>query len=119
MQRTDDPIALAQKLVRCNTISGGDERAALDILAPLLEEAGFSVTFHSYDPANPKRCSLSSRIGEGPSILLCGHIDTVPLGAAPWDFDPLKGESSDGKRLGRGSSDIKSCSSALTLAACA
>ena len=119
MQRTDDPIALAQKLVRCNTISGGDERAALDILAPLLEEAGFSVTFDFYDPANPKRCSLSARIGEGPSILLCGHIDTVPLGAAPWDFDPLKGEISDGKLLGRGASDMKSGAAALTLAACA
>lgn len=43
----------------------------------------------------------------------------MPLGAAPWDFDPLKGEISDGKLLGRGASDMKSGAAALTLAACA
>ena len=80
-------VELAQGLVRCNTISGGDERQALEPLARILSDAGFSVVFDAYDPSNPQRCSLSARLrpdGDQPALCLCGHIDTVPLGAAGW-----------------------------------
>jgi len=117
MSQISDPVELAQALVRCNTISGGDEKAALSILAPIFRKAGFDVAFDPYDPANPKRCSLVARIGTGPALLFGGHIDTVPLGAAPWKTDPFKAEIADGKLLGRGSSDMKSGAACMTLAA--
>ena len=45
--------------------------------------------------------------GGGRSLVLSGHIDTVPVGAEPWTRDPF-GAEIDGNRLyGRGSNDMK------------
>ncbi|WP_247282747.1 MULTISPECIES: M20/M25/M40 family metallo-hydrolase [unclassified Bradyrhizobium] len=43
------------------------------------------------------------------SLLLCGHIDVVPVGVrGAWAVDPFGGEIRDGKLYGRGAVDIKS-----------
>ncbi|MHA1944661.1 MAG: M20 family metallopeptidase [Candidatus Hodarchaeales archaeon] len=49
------------------------------------------------------------KIGEADrSILICGHLDTVPLGDRKnWDYDPLGAESIGGYIYGRGSADMK------------
>ena len=49
------------------------------------------------------------KIGEADrSILICGHLDTVPLGDKKnWDYDPLGAESVGGYIYGRGSADMK------------
>jgi succinyl-diaminopimelate desuccinylase len=49
------------------------------------------------------------KIGEADrSILICGHLDTVPLGnRRNWDYDPLGAESIGGYIYGRGSADMK------------
>jgi acetylornithine deacetylase len=45
--------------------------------------------------------------GNGRSLLLSGHIDTVPVGSMPWKHDPFGG-AVDGNRLfGRGANDMK------------
>lgn len=45
--------------------------------------------------------------GGGRSLVLSGHIDTVPRGTQPWTRNPFGGEV-DGNRLyGRGSNDMK------------
>jgi acetylornithine deacetylase len=45
--------------------------------------------------------------GNGRSLLLSGHIDTVPKGSTHWTRDPFSGEV-DGNRLyGRGACDMK------------
>ncbi|TFG01580.1 MAG: M20 family peptidase, partial [Promethearchaeota archaeon] len=45
---------------------------------------------------------------EGPSLILYGHMDTVPIYDG-WTKDPFGGEIIDGKIYGRGACDDKSC----------
>jgi acetylornithine deacetylase len=45
--------------------------------------------------------------GRGRSLLLNGHMDTVPAGRAPWSESPWSGAVRDGRVYGRGSFDMK------------
>jgi len=45
---------------------------------------------------------------DGPTMLLCSHMDTVPPGNEDqWDRSPFSGEIQDGRLHGRGASDCK------------
>ena len=56
--------------------------------------------------------------GEGPKVLLNGHLDTVPLGdEALWPQPPLSGRVADGELWGRGSVDMKSALACMAYAA--
>ena len=111
-------VELTRELVRFNTINPTHpERGCAEHLARLLELGGFAVAFDDFAPG---RTSLVAKI-EGranrPPLAFTGHIDTVPLGAAPWSRDPFAGETADGKLHGRGSSDMKSGVAAFVVAA--
>src|SRR5207247_1973402 len=45
--------------------------------------------------------------GEGPKILLNGHVDVVPADPSGWSNDPFKPIVKNGKIYGRGSEDMK------------
>jgi acetylornithine deacetylase len=45
--------------------------------------------------------------GGGRSLLLSGHIDTVPRGTQAWTQDPFGGEINGNRLYGRGSNDMK------------
>jgi len=45
--------------------------------------------------------------GEGPKILLNGHVDVVPADPSAWSNDPFKPVVKNGKIYGRGSADMK------------
>jgi succinyl-diaminopimelate desuccinylase len=47
---------------------------------------------------------------------MTGHLDTVPLGGAPWTVEPF-GELRDGRLYGRGASDMKGGVAAIVVAA--
>jgi succinyl-diaminopimelate desuccinylase len=111
-------IELTQELLRFNTINPTHpERACAEHLAQLLESGGFAVEF---DEFAPNRTSLVAKV-EGtsghPSLAFTGHIDTVPLGGAPWSRDPFSGDVLNGRLYGRGSSDMKSGVAAFVVAA--
>ena len=113
-----DVLELSRDLVRFDTVNPpGDERACAEHLGRLLEEAGFEV--RSFEFASG-RTSLVARLGgssDRSPLCFAGHIDTVPLGAAPWSHDPFLGEVADGRLYGRGSSDMKSGVAAFVIAA--
>ncbi len=102
-------LELTRTLMRFNTINPpGDERACAQHLGAILENAGFSVSYHEFAD---RRASLVARIGGNTNkrpLCFTGHIDTVPLGAMPWSADPFSGDIDKGRLYGRGSSDMKS-----------
>ena len=108
-------IDLALELVRLDTVNPpGREEAAASLLAPRLEAAGLEVARHEHAPG---RVSLVARLpGDGPALCMTGHLDTVPLGGAPWSVEPF-GELSDGRLYGRGASDMKAGVAAIVVAA--
>ena len=113
-----DPITLTRELLHFNTINppGAEEPCARHI-GGLLEKAGFRVKYHGFGTG---RANLVATIGGDADIApICftGHIDIVPLGAAPWVHDPFAGETDGDRLFGRGSSDMKSGVAAFVCAA--
>jgi succinyl-diaminopimelate desuccinylase len=106
-------LDLAAELVRLDT-RGGGERAAADLLAGRLDDAGLAVAVHE---TRPGRANLVARRGDDTPVTLTGHLDTVPADAAVWSFDPLAGDVVDGRLRGRGSSDMKAGVAAAVVAA--
>ncbi len=114
-------LSLAQQLVQIDTVNPpGNESDAVRILAPLFEEKGFVVKEYT---CGPNRSSLIAHKGrtDRPSLMLSGHLDTVPFGAQPWTTPPLNGSVIDQKLYGRGSADMKGgvaviCAASLHLA---
>ena len=114
-----DAIALTRKLVQFDTRNPpGGEEACARFLAELLQGAGFEVRQHAFAEG---RINLIAR-GPGAShrapLCLSGHLDTVPLGEAPWRRDPLAGIVEGDRLYGRGASDMKSGVAAMVAAAC-
>ncbi|WP_119677549.1 succinyl-diaminopimelate desuccinylase [Indioceanicola profundi] len=106
---TTDPIALAQALVRCPSVTPADA-GALDVLQRALEGMGFACTRLPFEePGTDRVDNLYARLGtEGPNLCFAGHTDVVPVGdAAAWTVDPFGGEIIDGRLYGRGTSDMK------------
>jgi succinyl-diaminopimelate desuccinylase len=112
------PTTLTQELVKINSINPpGNESQCARLLGPLLSELGFDVSYLSLAEG---RESLIASIGGSdarPAFCFTGHLDTVPLGAAPWSVDPHSGEIRGDRLYGRGASDMKAGIGAFIAAA--
>ncbi len=102
------PLALAQGLIRCPSVTP-QEGGALAYLAEILAAAGFTVERPVFsEPGTPDIENLYARLGEGPCLLFAGHTDVVPPGdAAAWRHDPFAGAIEGGELFGRGAVDMK------------
>lgn len=114
-----DPLSLTRELIRFETINPpGRELDCLEHLAAILRAAGLTASLH---PFGERRANLVAALGTDPSrspLCFTGHVDTVPLGSAPWSRDPFAGEVADGRLFGRGASDMKSGVAAFVATAC-
>ena len=82
---------------------GNEERCA-QLLASFLEQRGVACRL---DQAAPGRPNLYAKVGAGgPTLVMCGHLDTVPAGEG-WTLDPFSAAVTDGRVYGRGSCDMK------------
>jgi succinyl-diaminopimelate desuccinylase len=104
-----DPVALAQALIRCESVTPA-EGGALTYLQGVLEGAGFAchrMTFSDTD--TPEVENLYARLGhEAPNLCFAGHTDVVPPGdEAAWTVPPFAAEIRDGVLYGRGAVDMK------------
>lgn len=110
-------IDLAQELVRLDTINPpGNETRAADLIAVRLQGLGIAIERYELEPG---RDSIIARLNPGSAglaLCLCGHLDTVPVGAESWKHNPLSGEISEDRIWGRGAADMKSGVAAMVTA---
>jgi len=119
-------VRLLQELVRTNSVTippNGLETEAQKVLLKFLKSFGidselYDLDFlpesnHPYlrtDRDYSGRHNLVARLagtGRGKSLVLSGHIDTVPPGRHKWTDGPWSGVIRDGRLYGRGSYDMK------------
>ena len=107
-----DPLALAQAMIRCDSVTPADGGAQA-VLAEALERLGFTVHHLRYGEIN----NIFARLGTGaPHFCFAGHTDVVPAGTAQWRDSPFGGEVRDGVLYGRGACDMKGAIAAFVAA---
>jgi succinyl-diaminopimelate desuccinylase len=111
-----DPVALAQDLIRCDSVTPARGKV-FDVLEAALQPLGFTV--HRWvmgeAPDGPTENMVAIRGAGRPHFGFAGHLDVVPSGDG-WDRDPFAGEISDGMLVGRGANDMKSAIAAYVAA---
>src|ERR1700753_501616 len=93
-----DPIALAQSLIRCPSVTPADA-GAIGVLADALESLGFTCHRMSSNERGARAlATLDARLGDAnPNFAFAGHTDVVPVGdAAAWGGDPFSGRIENG-----------------------
>jgi succinyl-diaminopimelate desuccinylase len=118
MSDLTDPVALAQALIRCPSVTPADE-GALAVLEDALKGLGFRchrLTFE--EPGTASIGNLYARLGESaPNLAFAGHTDVVPAGdLAAWRVDPFAGAVQSGQLYGRGAIDMKGAIAAFVAA---
>jgi succinyl-diaminopimelate desuccinylase len=111
-----DPIALAQDLIRCPSVTPA-RGEVFDVLDRALTALGFTV--HRWvmgeAPDGPTENMVAIRGDSGPHFGFAGHLDVVPPGEG-WRSDAFAAEVSDGLLVGRGANDMKSAIAAYVAA---
>jgi succinyl-diaminopimelate desuccinylase len=111
-----DPIALAQALINCPSVTPA-RGEVFDVLEKALEPLGFTV--HRWvmgePPDGPTENMVAMRGNGAPHFGFAGHLDVVPPGDG-WSKDPFGAEIENGILVGRGASDMKSAIAAFVAA---
>lgn len=105
----EDPVALTQALIRCESITPV-EGGALTLIETVLEARGFVChRMTMREAGTPDVENLYARIGAGPRVLcFAGHTDVVPPGdERRWTHPPFAGVIAEGQLWGRGAVDMK------------
>jgi acetylornithine deacetylase/succinyl-diaminopimelate desuccinylase-like protein len=101
-------VELLQSLIRFDTSNPpGKERACIEFVGGLLQEAGIE---HRYLALEAERPNLVARItgrGEAAPLLLYGHVDVVAAHPDEWRHPPFGGDLVEGEVWGRGALDMK------------
>ena len=120
-------IEIVRNLVRIpseNSPPLGNEKACQEYIATFLERLNWETELYELDEVkglqeNPLfwpgrdysgRPNVSAHLrgsGQGRSLVLSGHVDTVPVGSGGWTKKPFGGEIEGNRLYGRGSNDMK------------
>jgi len=132
-ENQDAIVAFLQKLVQFDSVTG-NESEIQEFIARTFDEMALEIDKFEPDPealrkyagflepdqpfgGRPNVVGVWRGRGNGRSLLLNGHVDTVPLEKPDkWVHAPLSGDLHDGKISGRGVSDMKGGVAAMIMA---
>lgn len=101
-------IELCQTLLRMDTTNPpGRERAAAEVVAQELRNAGLEPKILESARERANVVARLSGTGEKPPLLLTAHLDVVEAEASMWKHPPFSGLIADGCLWGRGAIDMK------------
>jgi acetylornithine deacetylase len=115
-----DPLPLLKDLVATNSINPSlvtgapGEAAAADIAQAAMARAGMDVVVQDAAPGRANVIGVLDGRRPGPSVMFCGHLDTVGVEGMDEPFVP---RVADGRLYGRGSQDMKGGVAAMIAAA--
>lgn len=107
----DPCISLLRELVAIDSVNpslvpgAAGEGAIGEAIAGRMRQLGMDVRLQEVAPGRPNVIGTIEGREPGPSILFCGHMDTVGVEGMDAPFDP---RYQDGRLYGRGSQDMKS-----------
>ncbi|RFU33058.1 hypothetical protein B7463_g3293, partial [Scytalidium lignicola] len=108
----DDAQSLTQNLVQINSavpgtgdVRGAGETDIARYISSWLEHRDIETHWLEPTPGRPSIIGVVRGTGNGKSLMMNGHIDTVTV--ASYDRDPLSGHIQNGKLYGRGAADMK------------
>lgn len=136
--KQDEAVGFLRQLVSIDSTFveqgvGGNELAIQQWLEGYFSQRGYETRlfepdnekikgYPDYNPGHdytdrPNLIAIRRGTGAGRSLILNGHVDTVPLGDRElWSHDPLGGEVADGRMYSRGTCDMKAGLAAMILA---
>lgn len=106
----DPCILLLQQLVAIDSVNpslvpgAAGEAAIAEAIATHMRSIGLDVHVQEAAPGRPNVIGVLEGPEPGPSLMFCGHIDTVGVEGMTAPFDPV---IRDGRLYGRGSQDMK------------
>lgn len=111
-------IRIASELIRCPSITGpGAETEAVSVLHDLFAaEPGVVCSVEAGVGDRPNFVATLTGTLPGPTLLLTGHLDVVPVNAADWTHPPFEPKIVDSELWGRGAVDMKGGVGALAAA---
>lgn len=122
----DATIDLLRDLVAVDSVNpglvpgGAGETQIAELIATRLRASKLDVEVREAAPGRPNVIATIEGRRPGPSLMLCGHTDTVGVEGMDAPFDPVV---RDGRLYGRGAQDMKAglaamLSAAVTIAEC-
>ena len=105
---TEEAVRYLQGLLRIDTTNPpGNEMAAVEYLAGVLEREGYETTIVESGPGRGNVVTRYCGTGEQAPFLLYGHLDVVTAEPRQWSRGPFSGDLADGCVWGRGAVDMK------------
>ena len=103
-------IDILRDLIAINSVNpglvpgGAGELDVARYIAAKLRAIGIDAVIEEPAPRRANVIAVIEGASPGPSLMLCGHSDTVGVDGMPAPFDPVE---RDGRMYGRGSQDMK------------
>jgi acetylornithine deacetylase len=116
----DPAIRLLRDLVAINSVNptlvpgAPGEAEIADAVAAEMRAIGLDVHMQPVAPGRPNTIGVLDGRRKGPTLMFCGHVDTVGVAGMTEPFTPVE---CDGRLYGRGAQDMKSGVSAMISAA--